>query len=123
MVVTACATLLGAMPAFAADAPSCVAQLKKDYGSTDALNADCPSESDCTFMAPTGNASARALIETIAGKVESCFTGAELKMTKEDKVAEGTTRIFEAADVKCALLTSAPNGTPPEGVRAVCQPK
>jgi hypothetical protein len=101
---------------------SCVTDLKKEYGTAAAVSPNCAGEYDCTFMAPPGNASARALMETIAQKAESCFTGAGLSMSKEVKDGPGTTRYFsEAGQERCALLIAAPSGPPPEGVRAVCK--
>jgi hypothetical protein len=103
-------------------AAACVTQLKAEYGAVAALNAECPSDTDCTFLAPPGNASARALLDTVARKAESCFQSAGLASTKEDKQAIGTTRTYNGEGAgKCALLISTPNGSPPEGVRAVCQ--
>jgi hypothetical protein len=101
---------------------SCVAELKKEYGSSTALSPTCPGDYDCTFMAATGNASARALVGTIAEKAESCFTAAGLSVSKEEKEGPGTTRYFsEAGQERCALLIAEPSGSPPEGVRAVCK--
>jgi hypothetical protein len=58
----------------------------------------------------------------VARKAESCFQSAGLASTKEDKQAIGTTRTYNGEGAgKCALLISTPNGSPPEGVRAVCQ--
>lgn len=115
--------IAGAGTAAAQDqAAACVTQLKTEYGSMAALKAECASDTDCTFLAPTGNASARALLDTIATKTESCFKSAGLASTKEDKQDIGTTRTYNGEGVgKCALLISTPNGAPPEGVRAVCQ--
>jgi hypothetical protein len=101
---------------------SCVTELKTEYGASAALSPSCPSDYDCTFMAPTGNASARALVEAIAKKAESCYTAAGLTMSKEQKDGPGTTRYFsEAGQERCALLIAEPSGPPPEGVRAVCK--
>lgn len=101
---------------------SCVTALKAEYGSSAALSPSCPSDNDCTFMAPTGNASARALVEVVAKKAESCFAAAGLTMSKEQKDGPGTTRYFsEAGQERCALLVAEPSGPPPEGVRAVCK--
>ncbi len=125
MIVGLLAMVFAAQSALAQSKPSsCVAELQKEYGTAAGLSADCPTKSDCTFQAPTGNASARALIETIAKRAESCFTGAGLKVAKEETLALGTTRLFDGdGEAKCAVLVSTPNGSPPEGVRAVCQPK
>jgi hypothetical protein len=112
-------------PALAQGAPaSCIAELETQYGAQAGLRADCSGGTDCTFQAPTGNASARALIDVIAKRAEACFTGAGLKLASEEELAIGTTRHFGGTgDVRCAVLTAAPTGSPPEGVRAVCQPK
>ena len=112
-------------PALAQGAPaSCIAELETQYGAQAGLRAECSGGTDCTFQAPTGNASARALIDVIAKRAEACFTGAGLKLASEEKLAIGTTRHFDGTgDVRCAVLTAAPTGSPPEGVRAVCQPK
>lgn len=123
-VITAAIMLVGGAGAVAAQdqAAACVTQLKTEYGTAAALNAECASDTDCTFLAPTGNASARALLDTIATKTESCFKSAGLVSTNEDKQDIGTTRTYNGEGAgKCALLISTPNGAPPEGVRAVCQ--
>ena len=114
---------LGASDALAKDSAfSCITALRKEHASNAALNPSCPGDFDCTFMAPTGNASARALVETIAKKTESCFTAAGLTMSKEEKEGPGVTRYFsEAGRERCALLIAEPSGPPPEGVRAVCR--
>lgn len=101
---------------------SCVEALKKEYGANAALSPSCPSDYDCTFMAPTGNASARALVEAIAKKAEGCFTAAGLAVSKEEKEGPGSTRYYsEGGQERCALLVAEPSGPPPEGVRAVCK--
>ena len=113
-------------PALAQDsAPAaCIAELETQYGPQAGLQADCSGGTDCTFQAPTGNASARALIDVIAKRAEACFTAAGLKLASEETLAVGTTRHFDGAgDARCAVLTATPTGSPPEGVRAVCQPK
>jgi hypothetical protein len=103
---------------------ACIAELETQYGAQAGLRAECSGETDCTFQAPTGNASARALIDVIAKRAEACFVGAGLKLANEEKLAVGTTRHFDGTgDARCAVLTAAPTGSPPEGVRAVCQPK
>lgn len=109
--------------AWAQSAPlACIAELKKEYGASAGLKVECDSGKDCTFQAPTGNASARALVDTIAKHAEDCFKSAGLKVSKEDKQPVGTTRLFNGeGEGKCALLISTPSGDVPEGVRAVCQ--
>jgi hypothetical protein len=102
---------------------ACVADLKKEYGADGVLNAACPSDLDCTVMAPPGNASARALLEAVAKKAEDCFSAAGLTVSKEDKDSIGRTRFYsEGGQERCAVLIAVPNGPPPEGVRAVCKP-
>jgi hypothetical protein len=103
-------------------APACIAELKKDYGATAGLKAGCDSAKDCTFQAPIGNASALALIDTIAKRAAACFTAAGLKVSKEDKQPVGTTRIFKGGkNAECAVLVSTPTGGIAQGVRAVCK--
>jgi hypothetical protein len=103
---------------------ACIAELETQYGAQAGLRAECSGGTDCSFQAPTGNASARALIDVIAKRAEACFTAAGLKLASEEALAVGTTRHFDGTgDVRCAVLTAAPTGSPPEGVRAVCQPK
>lgn len=102
---------------------ACVAGLKKEYGASGVLNPACQSDLDCSFMAPPGNASARALLEAVAKKAEDCFSAAGLTVSKEDKDAVGLTRFYsEGGQERCAVLIAVPNGPPPEGVRAVCKP-
>ena len=122
----AVATLMlisGSAQVWAQSAPSaCVAELKKEYGATAGLKSECASDKDCTFQAPIGNASARALLDAIAKRAETCFTSAGLSLSEEDKQGVGVTRLFTGGEKKqCALLISAPSGEVPDGVRAVCQ--
>jgi hypothetical protein len=123
VIAAALMTVAGTGAAAAQDqAAACVTQLKTEYGTAAGLNAECPSDTDCTFLAPTGNASARVLLDTVATKAESCFKAAGLASAKENKQDIGTTRTYNGEGAgKCALLISTPNGLPPEGVRAVCQ--
>lgn len=105
-----------------ASPPACIADLKKDYGATPGLNANCESDKDCTFIAPPGNASARALVGAIAERVEACFKARGLTLASEDAQPVGVTRNFKNGDeAECALLISTPSGGVPEGVRAVCR--
>ena len=122
-VATGLVMIAGVSGAIAQDkGPACVAQLKTEYGSASGITSECASDTDCTFMAPTGNASARALMDAAAAKAESCFKAAGLSATNEDKQDIGTTRTYNGEGLgKCALLISTPNGMPPEGIRAVCQ--
>ena len=102
----------------------CVAALKRDYGSTNALRSECKTGTDCTFQAPPANASALALIGTMVKRTEDCFAAAGLKVSKEETAPGGTTRYYEAAGAaeKCALLIATGLTGIAEGVRAVCQP-
>jgi hypothetical protein len=123
--LAAVAMVAGGGQALAQAAPaSCIAELEKQYGAGPGLQASCSGGTDCTFQAPTGNASARALIDAIAKRAEACFIGAGLKLASEETLAVGTTRHFDGTgDARCAVLIASPTGLPPEGVRAVCQPK
>ncbi|WP_088347654.1 MULTISPECIES: hypothetical protein [Rhodomicrobium] len=120
----ALAAVLGAGGVMAQAAPAaCVADLRKEYASSSALRAECPSDTDCTFQAPEGNASALALIGTMVKRAEACFTAAGLKVTKDDTAAQGTTRYYGTADTaeKCALLIAANETGVAQGMRAACQ--
>lgn len=116
--------VLHSQPAAAQTKPSsCVAELQKNYGSTASLNAYCDSDTDCTFQAAPGNASALAVIGEIVQKAQSCFASAGLKVTKEDRIAEGMTSYYEGEGVAetCALLIAGGATGMAEGVRATCQ--
>jgi hypothetical protein len=102
---------------------ACVGELQKQYGGTPALRSECASKTDCTFQAPEGNASALALVDTIAKRAESCLGEAGLTMTTEETITGGSTRYYGATDAseKCALLVATANGAT-QGVRLTCQP-
>lgn len=120
LAVALCLPALGAL----AKLPSvCVAELQDAYGSNSSLRAECDGKTDCTFQAPEGNASALALIDTIVKRAETCMGQFALSVTKEDKVAEGSTRYYSApgAAETCALLVATSSGAP-QGVRLSCQP-
>lgn len=101
---------------------ACISELQAEYGNAAGLSSECASETDCTFQAPTGNASARALIGTIAERAETCFTSAGLNRKSQQTQGIGTTTTFNGeGEGQCALLVSTPSGSPPEGVRVVCR--
>lgn len=123
VAIAALMMIAGSAPASAQSAPSaCVAELKKEYGATAGLESECTSDKDCTFQAPIGNASARALLDAVAKRAETCFTTAGLTLSKEDKQAVGTTRLFNGdKGGQCAVLISTEAGPVPVGIRTVCQ--
>ena len=122
----AVALMLGSVPALAQNAApaSCVTDLSKQYGSTSALRMECTNATDCTFQAPTGNASALALIGSMVKTVEACFTAAGLTVVKEDVMSQGTTRQYglAGAEQTCAVLISTSVSDLADGLRATCQP-
>jgi hypothetical protein len=129
MCRSAAAVLTGLMlcsaPAFAQGAPAdCVTALSKTYGTTSSLRVECTNATDCTFQAPSGNASALALIGSMVKTVEACFIAAGLGVVKEDAVPQGTTRQYgkPGAAQMCAVLISTTVGDLADGLRATCQP-
>jgi hypothetical protein len=117
--------LLGGQAALAQGSPSaCVTALSSEYGSTPALQSTCASDTDCTFQAAEGNASALALIGAIVKKTEACFTAAGMSIVKEATTTEGTTRQYGMQGGKeiCALLIATGPGDLASGMRATCQP-
>ncbi len=102
---------------------SCVTALSKEYGSNSALRMECTNATDCTFQAPTGNASALALIGAMVKTVEACFTAAGLAVVKEDAMPQGTTRQYGKAggSEMCAVLISTTTVDVADGMRATCQ--
>jgi len=122
----AAASMAGASGAALAqgEPATCISELQTEYGDAAGLSSDCASETDCTFQAPSGNASARALIATIAERAEACFTSAGLNRKSEQTQGIGTTTTFNGeGEGQCAILVSAPSGSPPEGVRVLCRPE
>lgn len=117
--------ILCSAPALAQSAPSsCVTALSKEFGSNSALRMECTNATDCTFQAPTGNASALALVGAMVKTVEACFAAAGLTVVKEDVVPQGTTRQYgkPGAVEMCAVLISTTMGDLADGLRATCQP-
>ncbi len=103
---------------------ACVAELKKAYGATKALRSECHGETDCSFQAPVGNASALALIGTMVKRTQDCYAAAGLEVTKEIRSADGTVRYYGASGAaeRCTLLVATSAAEVAEGMRAVCQP-
>lgn len=118
-------TLLMTQNSFAQGNPSaCVAELRNEFASNAALNADCPSDTDCTFLAAPGNAQAQTVIASIVQKAESCFTAAGQQALGDQMEGGSTMRQFDGnGDKRCALLISKPGTDTPEGVRVLCQKK
>lgn len=111
--------------AFAQTSPSaCVTALQTEYGTTSTLRSECTNDTDCTFQAAMGNASALALIGAMVKKVEACFTAAGMTIVKEDVTTEGTTRQFgmQGSKEMCAVLIATGPGDLANGMRATCQP-
>ena len=126
VALIAVASMLCSGQALAQNTPpaSCVTALSKEYGATPALRMECTNATDCTFQAPTGNASALALIGAMVKTVEACFTSAGLAVVKEDVMPQGTTRQYGQAGAAqmCAVLISTTVGEVADGLRATCQP-
>jgi hypothetical protein len=117
--------MLWSAPAFAQSSPTaCVTALSKEYGSNPALRVECTNATDCTFQAPTANASALALIGSMVKTVEACFTAAGLTVISEEVLPNGTTREYGKAGATevCAVLISTTMGDLADGLRATCQP-
>lgn len=110
---------------FAQGNPSaCVAQINTEFGSNAALNADCSSDNDCTFLAAPGNAQAQTVIASIVQKAESCFTAAGQQALGEQMQDGSTMRQFDGnGDTRCAIVMSKPGTDSPDGVRVLCQKK
>jgi hypothetical protein len=117
--------LPAAHQAFAQGNPSaCIAQINGEFGSNAALNADCSSENDCTFLAAPGNTQAQTVIASIVQKTETCLIAAGQQAQGEQMEGGSTMRQFDGnGDTRCALLMSKPGTDAPEGVRVLCQKK
>jgi hypothetical protein len=117
--------LLTMQAGFAQGNPSaCVAEIRNEFGANAALNADCPSDADCTFLAAPGSAEAQSIIASIVQKTESCFTAAGQQALGDQMEGGSTMRQFDGnGDTRCALLISKPGTDAPEGVRVLCQKK
>lgn len=121
----ALAALLTAQTGFAQSNPAaCVAEINKEFASNAALNVDCPSDTDCSFLAAPGNTQAQSVIASIVQKAESCFKAAGQKAQGDEMQGGSTMRQFDGNDeTRCALLISKPGTDAPEGVRVICQQK
>jgi hypothetical protein len=117
--------LLTMQAGFAQGNPSaCVAEIRNEFGANAALNTDCPSDADCTFLAAPGNAEAQTVVASIVQKAESCLTAAGQQAQAEQTEGGSTMRQFDGdGDTRCALLISGPGTDAPEGVRILCQKK
>ena len=121
----ALALCITAHPGFAQSNPAaCIAEINKEFGSNAALNASCPSDVDCSFLAKPGNAQVRTVIASIVQKAESCFKTAGQKVLNEQTQGGSTMRQFDGkGETRCAVLISKPGSDTPEGVRVLCQKK
>ena len=110
---------------FAQGNPSaCVGEVRNEFASNAALNADCPSDTDCTFLAAPGNTEAQSVIASLVQKAESCLAAAGQQALAEQAEGGSTMRQFDGnGDTRCALLISKPGTDAPEGVRVLCQQK
>lgn len=117
--------LASTQPGFAQGNPSaCVGEVRNEFASNAALNADCPSDTDCTFLAAPGNTEAQSVIASLVQKAESCLTAAGQQALAEQAEGGSTMRQFDGnGDTRCALLISKPGTDAPEGVRVLCQQK
>ena len=117
--------LLTMQSGFAQGNPSaCVAEVRSEFVTNAALNTDCPSDTDCTFLAAPGNAQAQTVIASIVQKAEGCFTAAGQLALGEQMEGGSTMRQFDGnGDMRCALLISNPGTDAPDGVRSLCQQK
>lgn len=108
---------------FAQGNPSaCVGEIRNEFASNAALNADCPSDTDCTFLAAPGSADAQSVIASLVQKAESCLTAAGQQALAEQTEGGSAMRQFDGnGDTRCALLISSPGADAPEGVRVLCQ--
>ncbi|MBX2806893.1 MAG: hypothetical protein KTR19_13040 [Hyphomicrobiales bacterium] len=124
-VAATLATYLAVPSGFAQGNPvACIAQIQSEFGSNPALNADCSSDMDCSFLAAPGNDGAQAVIASIVQKAESCFTAAGQTAQGEQSQGGSSMRQFDGNDeTQCALLISKPGTDSPEGVRVLCQEK
>lgn len=123
--VAALALCLTAYPGFAQSNPvACIAAINKEFGSNVALNANCPSKTDCSFLAKPGNTQAQTVITSIVQKAENCFKAAGQKLLDEQAQEGSIMRQFDGNDEsRCAILVSKPGGDTPQGVRVICQKK
>lgn len=119
------AALLTMQAGFAQGNPSaCVAEISNEFSSNAAVNADCPSDTDCTFLAAPGSAEAQTVVASIVQKAESCLTAAGQQAVGDQAEGGSTMRQFDGnGDTRCALLISKPGTDAPEGVRILCQAK
>jgi hypothetical protein len=124
--VALCAAILGcclaAHPAGAQNSPAaqCIAAIHAALGSTSALRSQCANAQDCMYQAPAGNASASALLNGMAEKLQECWRRAGLAMAQEQRQNQGVIRTYGKGGESCKLLLSISAGTA-DGYRASCK--
>ena len=125
VIGAACAALwmgfaTGAATAQEASA-KCIASVHAEFGSAKALRAECTPAGDCMYQAPAGNASALALLNSMAAQVETCWVASGLAMAQEQRGAQGVMRTYARGGQSCKMLLSISAGTMADGYRAACQ--
>ncbi len=110
-------------PAAADDtaAVQCIAATQEKLGGLNFLRASCTSRQDCTYQAPTGNASAIALLNGAADTVQTCWRSAGLTQTESSAKVQGVIRTYARPGETCKLLLAMTLGSMAEGFRAACQ--
>jgi len=102
----------------------CVATMHQQFGGTSALRSECPSQQDCLYQAPIGNASALALLNAMAEKVQACWREAGLSAVEDEREPQGMTRTYtKLGGETCKILLSMQFPTLADGFRAACQPR
>lgn len=125
-VLTMCAAVLGCSvaspPARAQTSPAaqCIASIHAALGTTSALRFRCASAHDCMYQAAIGNASALALLNGMADKLQDCWRKAGLAMAQEEREKQGVIRTYGKSGETCKLLLSMSLGTTADGYRAAC---
>jgi hypothetical protein len=102
-------------------AAQCIASMHRDYGGSPALRGECVSRQDCLYQAPAGNASALALLNAMADRVQECWRAAGLAMTDEQRERQGVIRTYAKPGETCKMLLSLSFGAMAYGFRAACQ--
>lgn len=121
VVVLGCGFCAGQASAQSSPAAQCIAAIHAALASTPGLRSQCANAQDCMYQAPAGNASAMALVNGMADKLQECWRKAGLAMAQEQRERQGLIRTYGKDGETCKLLLSVSPGTTADGYRANCK--
>lgn len=107
-------------------AGGCIGEAHEKFGKSIALKSFCRSPSDCEYQAPLLNASALALVNTMAETIQECWRKAGLTLAEQTRAsATLSTRRYADPTGKsgesCEIALSETSGALADGFRAACR--